>query len=194
MRLTWHQYVQQLLPRWLKGDRPQARALADTIADLLQQAQDVLLAAGYQASVLRATGSALDLIGTGRRMPRMANEADQEYRRRLVTAYQVYRRGGTVPGLVLALQSLGLADVAVIEGPRVYRYNGELKHNGRAYYRYRLRWAEFALRWQLAAGMDAAAVRQRVAAVVAVLKPAHAVYRGRWGLVTAEESMEVADE
>lgn len=100
--------------------------------------------------IATAQGEALDAIGRSRKLPRYPGEDDKAYRRRLSAAWEIYSRGGTIPGMVEALRLIGYPDAQVHElykdGPvspfhdGTYRYNHEVRHSGG------VRWAEFRVR------------------------------------------------
>lgn len=60
-----------------------------------------------QANILTATGKYLDLCGNDRNMPRLKNEDDESYRRRLLMKVEIAKRAGTKKGMELAIRSLG---------------------------------------------------------------------------------------
>ncbi|GEM_PF-4738089 len=99
--------------------------------------------------IATAQGQALDVIGQGRKLPRYPGETDDDYRLRLSAAWEIYRRGGTIPGMQEALRLIGYPEADIYElykdgpvspfhnGARLY--DGEIKHSGG------VRWAEFRI-------------------------------------------------
>ncbi len=81
--------------------------LAVTIGKLLDDAKSSIFRLREIKYISTSTGRALDLHGIDRKMPRLAGESDDSYRLRLLTAYDLYRLGGTEIGLKRVLEGLG---------------------------------------------------------------------------------------
>ena len=91
--------------------------------------------------IATAQGQALDVIGQGRKLPRYPGETDDDYRLRLSAAWEIYRRGGTIPGMPEALRLIGYPEADIYE---LYK-DGPVSpfHNGARLLRRR----DQALRW-----------------------------------------------
>lgn len=95
---------------------------------LFDELKEQLLSIQKQGNILTATGRYLDLCGRDRNIPRLKNEDDESYRKRLLMKVEVAQRAGTLKGLELALEAIG--------------YQVEIKP---AYLEDETRWAEFWL-------------------------------------------------
>ena len=60
-----------------------------------------------QSNILTATGRYLDVCGQDRKMPRLENENDEQYRKRLIMKFEIAKRAGTTKGMIMALDSIG---------------------------------------------------------------------------------------
>jgi len=92
-------------------------------------------------------GQALDIIGEGRKMPRHPGETDESYCARLLHARELYQKGGTVPGMALAMELLGYPD-ATAQEPRYWerwRYDGTVRFGPGTQYGGTYRWATFTV-------------------------------------------------
>jgi hypothetical protein len=66
-----------------------------------------------KALVATAKGPALDLCGEDRKLPRYAGETDDDYRWRLMSAYDIYREGGSEDGMMRLLTALGYTEIEI---------------------------------------------------------------------------------
>jgi hypothetical protein len=110
--------------------------------------------------VQAATGSALDLLGKERGIPRLAGETDATYRARLTAAF--VEQKGTIPALLDAFNTLGFSSAEVEE---LFRTDPE-------------RWAEFRVLLSLAEPAFSGSQRASVLSAVGKLKPAHTALAG----------------
>lgn len=81
--------------------------LYDVLGMLFDEIKVLILRIQKQGNILTATGRYLDLCGKDRNMPRMKNEDDENYRRRLLMKVEIAKRAGTKRGMELAIRSLG---------------------------------------------------------------------------------------
>lgn len=93
---------------------------------LFDEVKEQFLSIQKQGNILTATGRYLDLCGRDRNIPRLKNEDDESYRKRLLMKVEVAQRAGTLKGLEIALNALG--------------YKVEIRP---AYLEDETRWAEF---------------------------------------------------
>lgn len=93
--------------RLLKKEDSDAWVWFQGIGPAYDDAKGVIFSIREQALVATATGDGLDKLGKDRKMPRLAGETDDDYRKRLLAAYDIYREGGTEPGLLRVLSILG---------------------------------------------------------------------------------------
>ncbi|KEQ23435.1 phage tail protein [Paenibacillus tyrfis] len=87
--------------------------LANAAGAILNDAKIAMFELRTIKFISSATGRALDLHGIDRKMPRHAGEPDENYRSRLLAAYDLYRLGGTEIGMKSVLASLGYADATL---------------------------------------------------------------------------------
>lgn len=81
--------------------------LAVVIGKLLDDAKLGIFRLRELKYISTSSGRALDLHGLDRKMPRLAGETDADYRLRLLTAYDLYRLGGTEIGMKSVLAGIG---------------------------------------------------------------------------------------
>lgn len=93
---------------------------------LFDELKEQLLSVQKQGNILTATDRYLDLCGRDRNIPRLKNEDDESYRKRLLMKVEVAQRAGTLKGLEVALDAMG--------------YEVEIRP---AYLEDETRWAEF---------------------------------------------------
>jgi phage tail-like protein len=148
------EYLWKLLPGVFKRkDDGDVRRWVDVQGEVLDELKLSVFAMRRSWLIATAQGAALDAIGKSRKLPRYPGEDDEAYRRRLSAAWEIYSRGGTIPGMVEALRLIGYPDAEVHElykdGPvspfhnGAYRYDREVRHSGG------VRWAEFRVRTRL---------------------------------------------
>jgi hypothetical protein len=117
-----------------------------------------------------ALADALELIGSDRTLRRLPGEDEEAYRRRLLNAFDTYQQGGTVPGMVLAMDLLGFPGAHVHE-PRTPRlYDGSYAHAGNMRYG-DVVWALFTVEFETT-GLTAEQL-EHVIRTVNRWKPAH---------------------
>jgi len=87
--------------------------LASALGPNYDEAKQVIFALREQALVATAYGNGLDQLGKDREMPRYRGEEDEEYRRRLLAAVNIYSEGGTKPGMQRVLSILGYTNSEV---------------------------------------------------------------------------------
>lgn len=166
-----------LLPRPLKraGEESEIRKVVEVLASLF----DDLKTAAF--NVRRAwhtatahdigDGLALDIIGADRNLRRYPGESNVDYQARLERAWELYQAGGTVPGMVLAMELIGIPDATVLE-PRVrHRCNGVLRANGASRIG-SLQWASFHVAFEMPASLPS----ERLALILRTIddwKPSH---------------------
>lgn len=95
--------------------------------NIFDQIKATLFEMRKQANILTATGKYLDMFGKDFQMPRLRNEDDESYRRRLMLKVEISIRAGTEKGMLLVLEALGY----------------EKSHIEPVYLDDRERWAEF---------------------------------------------------
>ena len=171
-------YLWFLLPRPLRHPSGLAASeigrLVDVLGGLLDDARD----AGFQVRRAwfpqTAAGAALDLHGAERELIRWPGESDDAYRARLVAAFELHQAGGTIPGMVLAMETLGHAGARVIE-PREanIRLDGACDLDGSWTLGSRLSWALFEVAIQAPADGLSADELARILHTVRTWKPAH---------------------
>jgi hypothetical protein len=154
-------YLWWLLPTFLKKkERAQALTgtLVDLLGDVLDDARSTLTEVVPQLLAATATGEYLDRLARQRAVYRGVGESDSSLRTRVLAALAIKRLGGTLPGMVQGLATLGYL-VEVLET-----------------YRGTPHWSHFLVR---VLGWDGVVTGQRVFYdTVRRLKPAHtrAVY------------------
>lgn len=150
-------YLWWLLPYTLKKKQPGNSLLfklLDIFGEELDEVKAETLNMRREMLIATATGKQLDDHGLQRDLERIPGETDEEYRTRLISAYLVKKRGGTIPGMVEASALLGLE----VEVDEVYKTDPS-------------RWAEFELR---IIGGDLNVLNQSIFyQTVRALKPAH---------------------
>lgn len=101
---AWAHGIFKKLPR--KADMDITK-LTGVIGGMLDDAKRAAFRVRELKFIMTSQGRALDLHGIDRKMPRLAGESDESYRKRLLAAYDLYREGGTQPGMKRVLESLG---------------------------------------------------------------------------------------
>ena len=125
-------YLWWLAPAFMKKKELAKSLLANILGILgeeLDAAKSEILNMRRQLLIATAAEKYLDRHGQERDLVRIPGETDEQYRTRLISAYVVKKRGGTIPGMIEACALLGL-QVEVFE---LYKIDQE-------------RWAEFELR------------------------------------------------
>lgn len=98
----------------------QVYILFSVLGSIFDQIKEDIFEIRNQANILTATGRHLDMHGKDRDMPRLKNEEDEAYRRRLLMKTEIAARAGTLEGLKLALQVMGYepkVDLMYLEDP-----------------------------------------------------------------------------
>lgn len=107
----------KLAPPWLKRTEDPAESDSWTwfsaLGVVLDAAREKVFLLRRQMLVPTATGEALDQAGADWRLPRFAGESDEAYRPRLIGATDFYLLSGTIPGMLMVLESLGYPDAEV---------------------------------------------------------------------------------
>lgn len=171
-------YLWFLLPTPLKsaaaGVATDVRRTVDVLGTLLDDARAAAFTVRRAWFPQTGAGAALDLHGLERQIARGPEEADDAYCVRLAGAFELYEQSGTVPGMVLAMTSLGHEGATVIEPRDVnVRLDGSRVLDGSWFLDARLTWATFMV--QIAAvegGLDNEGVLQ-ILRTVRKWKPAH---------------------
>jgi Phage tail protein (Tail_P2_I) len=150
-------YMWWLLPNTLKK-KLQGESLISKLLNIfgeeLDESKTETLNMRREMLIATATGEYLDEHGRERDLERIPGETDDEYRFRLISAYVVKKRGGTIPGMIEACALLGLE----VEVSEVYKTDPT-------------RWAEFEL--QIIGG-DLNILNQSIFyQTIQALKPAH---------------------
>lgn len=94
-------------PLKAKGYASKIYILFIVLGMLFDDIKERFLGVHKQGNILTATCHYLDLHGKDRDMPRLKNEDDESYRKRLLLKVEIAKRAGTKKGLELALLSLG---------------------------------------------------------------------------------------
>lgn len=119
-------YLLSISPTWLLNER--GRLWMQSHGDALDAVAEMVKAAVLAKFILKAPEDALTYIGVERGMPKYASETTEEYRFRLVGAWEYWQWGGT---------KKGVQDVLVLLG-----YTVEIQE---LYLIDPLRWSEFAI-------------------------------------------------
>lgn len=98
-------YMYYLLHEPIRNN--QVYILFTVMGNIFDQIKEDIFEIRKQANILTATGRHLDMHGKDRKMPRLKSEDDESYRRRLLMKAEIAARAGTLPGLKLALKSMG---------------------------------------------------------------------------------------
>ena len=141
-------YLWFMLPRPLKRPEWQGtsdiRRLVNVLGSVLDDTKDLVLSIRRSWLTPTSWGAFLDLIGDSRLLPRHPGESDGTYKSRLISAFELYQKGGTNWGVFLGTSLLGYEDFAITE-PRIQcrydgrqRYDGSLRYDG-------LLWAFFTV-------------------------------------------------
>ena len=99
--------------RTLKKEESDTWKLWNSIGPILDSAKNNVFSVRRAALIATAEGDELDKHGRDRRMSRYAGESDDDYRNRLMAAYDLYREGGTEPGMQKVLAQLEYPDAEV---------------------------------------------------------------------------------
>ena len=138
--MKFGEYLWKLLPGVFKRkDDGDVRRWVDVQGEVLDDLKLSVFAMRRSWVIATAQGAALDAIGKSRKLPRYPGEDDEAYRRRLSAAWEIYSRGGTIPGMVERCGSLATRcgdsravqrrpGLAVHNG--IYRYDHEVRHSG----------------------------------------------------------------
>jgi len=109
-------YLWWLLPAFLKKkDRPESLVarLCEVGGDVLDEARTTLTDIIPQLLAETATGEYLDMLARVRQILRGDGESDASLRSRVLAAYAIKRKGGTIPGMEDGLAAIGYtAEVA----------------------------------------------------------------------------------
>ena len=111
-------YLWWLLPAFLKKkDRPESLVarLCEVGGDVLDEARTTLTDIIPQLLAETATGEYLDMLARVRQILRGDGESDASLRSRVLAAYAIKRKGGTIPGMEDGLTAIGYD--AVVQEP-----------------------------------------------------------------------------
>lgn len=103
-------YIYYLLWTPLKKVEKEKNAwykLAKVYGSLFDRAKEALLTAREETMVATCSPFVLQVHADDRRLTKYAGETDENYRRRIASYPEVCRLGGTNPGIMLAVSSLG---------------------------------------------------------------------------------------
>lgn len=162
---TFKRYLWELLPRPYKvfegageqRDPPEIKKWVEGVGTELDSTQELVYRLRRLWSVLAAPSEILDVIGYDRSLPRWDDEPDEEYRLRLLAAFDWFAMGGTVPGLKKILHRLGFPDVRIAE-----RITSE-------------RWAEFSVDLKVTEGLLTESRVGRIRRSIEEIKAAHTI-------------------
>lgn len=128
---AWAHGIFKKLPR--KADMDITK-LTGVIGGMLDDAKQAAFRVRELKFIMTSEGRALDLHGVDRKMPRLAGESDESYRKRLLAAYDLYREGGTQPGMKRVLESLGYPAAEIYplyrEKYKFHLHDGQLLMDG----------------------------------------------------------------
>lgn len=157
MLATTAKYMLWLLVTWLKTKVPKDSTIGiilNVVGEELDLSKQAILDMRREALIATASGDNLDQFGQERDLARILGESDEEYRTRLLSAYIVKKRGGTIPGMIEGVAILGITATV-----------NELYKTDTA------RWAEFEL---IITGGDLEVLNQSIFYIIVNnLKPAH---------------------
>jgi len=149
-------YLWWLLPAFLKKkERAESMVsgLCEAIGSVLDTARTTLIDIIPELLVSTASGDYLDMLARSRQILRGVGEDDESLRTRVLGAYAVKVKGGTIPGMIGGLDAIGY-EVLVFE-----------PNNGTDH------WSRFSIR---VLGWDGLVEDQAIFySVVRLLKPAH---------------------
>ncbi len=91
----------------LPRDNTDIDKLAQGLGPVFDETKDVIFQIRQQSLIITAIGKALDAHGLDRQLPRYNGETDDQYRLRLLAAFNTYTEGGTEAGMIKALRVLG---------------------------------------------------------------------------------------
>jgi hypothetical protein len=138
-------FLMYVLPGWLKAPDPvvtDVKRLVQVFGELLDAARN----SAYQVRrcwfVQTCPDGALPLHGWERDIEALPGEPPEQHRARLMAAFQTYLAGGTVPGIVMAVELLGHPGATVLEPRAQYLHDGRLTRDGSARYG-AVQWAVF---------------------------------------------------
>lgn len=169
--------LHRIFKRCLREDSA-ALNLAQALGPNYDDAMDALYKMLEQTLVATATDKALDQLGRERGILRYADEADDDYRGRLLSAYSLYAAGGTAKGIKQALELHGYPDAEIYEwfkeGVVIPLHNGQQQYTGTTKHQGGIRWAEFNICLGIDDDKDYAATERKILlAAINRLKPAH---------------------
>lgn len=175
---TFFPYLWFLLPKPLKrtvGElETEVRRTVDVLASMLDDARQMVFDVRRAWMPHTASGAALDQHGIERWMTREPGETDEQYQARLAAAFELHQQGGTIPGMVLAMERLGYDDAEVIEPKTAStRHDGAASYDGSVRYDSVLSWATFIVRVEASADGLSEDELARLLRTVRRSKPAH---------------------
>jgi hypothetical protein len=136
-------------PRRHGRDENEIERTVQVLASLLDDLKSAVFSVRSSWVTASAEGQALDLIGADRMLRRIPGESDDDYRARLLAAFDLYQQGGTLPGMKLAMELVGEPE-AEVEEPRVPAYHdGTLHRDGGAFHGGWVSWARFMVKLAL---------------------------------------------
>jgi hypothetical protein len=105
--MTFGEYIYSLLIGPLKKTGSDISILCQSLGSRYQEIKDMIFSIRRAWVIETAPKWALDLHGQDRLLPRLPDEPDETYRRRLQSARTIYALGGTDPGIIDAMARLG---------------------------------------------------------------------------------------
>lgn len=180
--VTWLGYLWSLCFRpfkltWRESDNTIHR-LMQVFASLGERVEVDIYWVRAQFHLYRMSWWALLKRGAELEFPKLYNEDYETYRGRPLNAYAIFQRGGTIPGMILAIQTLGFSSVEVVEH---YRTVGQSQ------------WAQFSVVVPLEEftllGLD----YHEVDRLIWKLKPAHTLGKIRRGCFRCDNPDSLTD-
>lgn len=110
---TFRDYLLEVAPPWLL--RKWGRRFLEVCGLLLDGYGDAAIDAVKARFVGSTPGDALSIAGDDRRLDRLLDETDDQYRDRLLQAFPAYRQGGSSRGLQNRLREAGALTATVME-------------------------------------------------------------------------------
>lgn len=141
-------YLRSLATRPLRKARDEAADLGRLVrllGELGDEARDVLYAVRRAWYVQTSPAPGLALLGDARKLWRLPGEETEDYRARLMAAFDTWQQGGTDPGVAQALDLVGLpdADVHTVHFSTPWRFDGRVRFDSTATFGGMPHWAWF---------------------------------------------------
>lgn len=155
MSRSYSDYLWRLLPAHFSVRQGELHALVAGIGVVFEAALTALKRGRNAFVPATAEDSFLGLHGADRMLPRRQGMTIAAWRALLVSARSLYEAGGTVGGIVQALECLGCTDVVIDQSRGPSLHDGTIVRDGRFRYSEQ-RWAGFSVTLTLPAGADPA--------------------------------------